>query len=129
MCSSDLEVTTIFGERGVLFDPDELPTRPDEHLSLYFGNSELESLASQVAPLEDPLDWNSLPTLHLEPPVPNLAQRSETREHLGSDPDSTVPRKRRDDLWWGLALSAIGLGLIGWGLARWPRPTKNSQRD
>jgi hypothetical protein len=121
------EVTIIVNERGVLFDPDDLPTRPDEHLSLYFGNSELESSDAAVAPLEDPLEWNSLPSLPLEAPVSNPTHRSESGEHSGPSQPSTVPASSGDDRRWGVVMSMIGLGLIALGLASWRRRTNPDQ--
>ena len=112
------EVTTIVSERGVLFDPDDLPTRPDEHLSLYFGNRLLESPAIQAAPLEDPTQWNSLPSLHLEPPVSNPAFRGEEQVRSNPVPQAATDSAEHFARQWGLLLMAVGLGLTVWGVRR-----------
>jgi hypothetical protein len=116
------EVTTIVSERGVLFDPEVLPTRPDEHLSLYLGNRELPSAAAQTAPLDDPSLWASLPSLHLEPPVPNPAFRNPERESSATEQQTSTKSEEQTARRWGLSLIALGLGLTGWGLLRWRRP-------
>ena len=121
------EVTTIVSERGVLFDPEELPTRPDEHLSLYLGDRELEPPATQSAPLDDPTLWETLPSLHLEPPVPNPAFHPEERQSSGAVPQSQANRPEQPARWWGLSLVAVGLGLTAWGLLRLRRPTPPSR--
>jgi hypothetical protein len=110
------EVTTIVSERGVLFDPEEIPTRPDEHLSLYFGDRQLELPAIQDAPLEDPSVWNSLPSLLLEPAVPNTGFRPAGGETEGPIAQSAAKSAESNSRLWGLVLVAIGLALIGWGL-------------
>lgn len=116
------EVTTIVSESGVLFDPEDLPTRPDEHLSLYLGNREIPSPAPPSAPLDDPALWASLPSLHLEPPAPNPAFRAQAPESAGPVLQSPPKRIAQTARLWGLSLVGLGLGLLGWGLLRWRRP-------
>ena len=117
------EVTTIVSERGVLFDPEALPTRPDEHLSLYLGNRELQSPAPQSAPLDDPTVWASLPSLHLESPVANPAFRPQAGESPGPVMQTPMKSGEHSTRRWGLPLVVAGLGLIGWSLLRRRRAT------
>ena len=119
------EVTTIVSERGVVFDPEDLPTRPDEHLAIYAGNSTLERPADSQPPLDRPDEWRSLPTALVESPIPNPAFRSQ------SEPANDTPRGPqgvdRRFLWF----TGATLGLAAWGVVRflWRRQLRAAARS
>lgn len=115
------EVTTIVSERGVVFDPEDLPTRPDEHLALYLGNAELASPDGNQPPLDRPAEWVSLPAVHVDLPVPNPAYQQTAL----STPDQPAgPQPVDSRVVWLLGAT---LGLATWGALRFflRRPPQN----